>query len=136
MKALSASFILSFLIMTTQAQNSTPSFAEFQDVYSVYITREMKASKEFYTRWLDFEVAFEASWFVYLQSKGERKMSLALIDEKHPSTPPAYGAFNGRGSFLTLQVANATAVYEMLKKKNAPITYALTKEEWANCALA
>jgi uncharacterized glyoxalase superfamily protein PhnB len=130
MKALSTSFILSFLIMTTQAQNNTPAFAEFQDVYSVYITKELKASKEFYTTWLDFDVVFEASWFVYMQTKGERKLTLALIDEKHPSTPPAYGAFNGRGSFLTLQVANATALYEMLKKKNAPISYPLTKEDW------
>ena len=129
MKALYTSFILIFLSMTAQAQNSKL-FVEFQDVYSVYITRDLNASKEFYTTWLDFDIAFEASWFVYMRSKGERKLTLALINEKHPSTPPAYGAFNGRGSFLTLQVADATALYEILKKNNAPISYKLTKEDW------
>jgi uncharacterized glyoxalase superfamily protein PhnB len=65
-----------------------------------------------------------------MQSRGERKLSFALIDETHPSTPPAYGAFNGGGSFLTLQVQDATSAYKMLKEKNAPITYHLKKEDW------
>lgn len=129
MKALIAVPFLILMAMTSSAQD-TQSFIEYQDVYSVYITKDLKATKEFYTKWLDFEIVFEASWFVYMQSQGERKMSLALIDETHPSTPPAYGAFNGRGSFLTLQVQNAAAVYDKLKNRNAPITYHLKKEDW------
>lgn len=116
--------------MTATAQNQKTVSVQYEDVYSVYITKDLKASRDFYVQWLDFEVVFEASWFVYMQSKGERKLSFALIDEKHPSTPPAYGAFNGRGSFLTLQVADAEAVYNQLREKKAPISYALTKEDW------
>lgn len=129
MKALISVSLLMLIAMNSSAQDSK-SLIEYQDVYSVYITKDLKATQEFYTRWLDFEVVFEASWFAYLQSQGERKLSLALIDEDHPSTPPAYGAFNGRGSFLTLQVQNAAAVYNELKRRNAPITYHLKKEDW------
>ena len=114
--------------MSFAAQSQVPT--EYQDAYSVYITKDLKKSKEFYQKWLDFEVAFEASWFVYMRSQGGHKISFALIDEDHPSTPPSYGAFNGRGSFLTLQVIDATAIYTKLKEKNAPISYHLKKEDW------
>ena len=110
----------------TEIQNHT----EYQDAYSVYITNNLKASKEFYAKWLDFQVGFEASWFIYLQSKGEHKITFALIDEKHPSTPPSYGVFNGRGSFLTLQVEDAATVYNKLMERKAPIAYHLKKEDW------
>ncbi|MFZ6014127.1 MAG: VOC family protein [Bacteroidota bacterium] len=117
--------------MSTNAQRAdAKAFIEYQDVYSIYITKDLKTSKEFYVKWLDFDVVFEASWFVYMQSKGDHKLTFALIDENHPSTPPAYGAFDKRGSFLTLQVQDAAAVYQKLKDKKAPITYHLKKEAW------
>jgi catechol 2,3-dioxygenase-like lactoylglutathione lyase family enzyme len=102
----------------------------YQDAYSVYITNELKKSRDFYVTWLDFEVVFEANWFVYMQSKGDHKVTFALIDEDHPSTPPSYGSFNARGSFLTLQVEDAEAVYKKLQSMKAPISYHLKKEEW------
>jgi catechol 2,3-dioxygenase-like lactoylglutathione lyase family enzyme len=122
--------LLITISMPSSTQNTNDAHIEYQDVYSVYITKQLKVSKEFYVKWLDFEVLFEASWFVYLQSKGSRKLSFALIDVSHPSSPPAYGAFDGKGSFLTLQVGDAQSVYNKLKKNKAPITYQLTKEAW------
>jgi catechol 2,3-dioxygenase-like lactoylglutathione lyase family enzyme len=116
--------------MKTSAQPAKTHSVEFVDAYSVYITRELQESTNFYTKWLDFEIIFEASWFVYLQSKGDHKVSFALIDEDHPSTPPAYGAFDGRGSFLTLQVSDAELAYNILKERGAPISYSLTREDW------
>jgi catechol 2,3-dioxygenase-like lactoylglutathione lyase family enzyme len=130
MRILFVILLLTFIHMSASAQQHTASFIEYQDVYSVYITKDLRATRDFYVKWLDFEIAFEASWFVYMQSKVERKLTLALIDETHPSSPPAYGAFNGNGSFLTLQVPDAAAVYDRLKKKNAPFTYHLKKEAW------
>lgn len=103
---------------------------EYQDAYSVYITRILKVSRDFYVKWLNFEVVFEASWFVYMQSKDQRKVTFALIDVKHPSTPPSYGSFNGRGSFLTLQVDDAEAWFNKLREMGAPIAYSLKKEDW------
>jgi len=111
---------------------STPSQIgiQYRDAYSVYITKDLQASKAFYTQWLGFEVAFEASWIVFMQSSGDRPFSLAFIDEDHPSTPPAYGAFDGRGSFLTFEVEDATAVYHNFREINAPIGYHLQREDW------
>jgi catechol 2,3-dioxygenase-like lactoylglutathione lyase family enzyme len=122
------STLIALLMMTTLAVSAQP--IEYEDAYSVYITRDLKKSKEFYTQWLEFDVVFEATWFVLFQSKGGNPITFALIDETHPSSPPAYGPFNGSGSFLTLQVKDAGMVYERLKKKNAPITYELKTEDW------
>jgi catechol 2,3-dioxygenase-like lactoylglutathione lyase family enzyme len=119
-----------FIYMNSFAQTETASFVEYEDAYSVYITKNLKASRDFYIQWLDFEIVFEASWFVFFQSKGDHKISFALIDENHPSSPPSYGTFNGRGSFLTLQVQDAAKIYDMLKSRNAPITYHLKTEDW------
>lgn len=119
-----------FFYMKTYAQSNTTSFIEYDDAYSIYITKHLTESRDFYVKWLDFEVVFEASWFVFMQSKGEKKLSLAFIDETHPSSPPAYGTFNGRGSFLTLQVREVSLVYNKLRDRHAPITYHLKKEDW------
>lgn len=116
--------------MKTYGQRDTASFIEYEDAYSVYITKHLTESRDFYVKWLDFEVVFEASWFVYMQSQGDRKLSLAFIDETHPSSPPAYGTFNKQGSFLTLQVRDVSSVYNRLKTSGAPLTYDLKKEDW------
>src|SRR5688572_9014458 len=91
-----ASVMLSTMKMYAQSETAI----RYEDGYSVYITRDLKTSKDFYVRWLDFEIVFESSWFVFMQSKGKHPVSFALIDEKHPSSPPSYPAFNGRGSYL------------------------------------
>ena len=39
------------------------------------------------------------------------------MDEEHPTAPPTPRAFNGNGSFLTLEVADAKGIYEDLKKR-------------------
>ncbi|MEJ1241706.1 VOC family protein [Chryseolinea sp. T2] len=119
--------ILTLMAMKTAANSQSIQYA---DAYSVYITEHLNESRDFYVRWLDFQVVFEATWFVYLQSQGERPVSFALIDVNHPSTPPSYGSFNKRGSFFTLQVNDAKAVFDTLVKRGAPITYKLKQEEW------
>lgn len=118
--------------MSTNGQSdmTKPSFIEYDDAYPVLITKDISASKAFYQQWLDFEIVFEASWFVFMQSKGDKKVSFALIAETHPSDPPSYDAFDGKGSFLTLQVKDAASVYQKLKSMKAPITYHLKREDW------
>jgi uncharacterized glyoxalase superfamily protein PhnB len=52
------------------------------------------------------------------------------MDEEHPTAPPTPKAFNGNGSFLTLEVADAKAIYEDFKKRGLSIAYALKDEAW------
>jgi uncharacterized glyoxalase superfamily protein PhnB len=48
----------------------------------------------------------------------------------HPSQPPGPEVFNGKGMFLTLQVADAAVEFERLKKAGVTIAYSVKDERW------
>ena len=97
------------------------------DSYSVVVTEQLHECRDFYTRWLSFEVLFEATWFVLVNSG---PVSVAFMHPEHPSSPPTPGAYSGDGAFLTLQVADAGAEYERALATGMPGALALTDEPW------
>jgi len=97
------------------------------DSYPVVVTERLRECRDFYTRWLGFEVVFEATWFVLVNSG---PVSVAFMHPEHPSSPPEPGAFTGDGAFLTLQVSDARAEYERVLATSLPIALALTDEPW------
>lgn len=117
----------------TNQQSSTKNenAMNFQDVYTVFITKDLRASKKFYTQWFGFDTAFESTFFILLTSPGDRSFSLGLMSEVHPSSPPSNPAMNAQaGAFLTLQTADAKSDYEKLKKAGLTIYYHLKDEPW------
>ena len=103
----------------------------YQDVYPVFITKDLSACKVFYSQWLHFQVAFESSFFILLVSEGDRPYSLGFMTEVHPSSPPSNPAMNAQaGVFLTLQVANVRADYERLRSAGLEMHYHLHDEPW------
>ena len=103
---------------------------KLEDAYPIIVTDRLAECREFYTRWLGFQVAFEASWFVYLQSAGDRPYGIAFMAGDHPSQPPGPETFGGKEVFVTLQVADASAEFARLSGGGAPIAYALHDEPW------
>jgi uncharacterized glyoxalase superfamily protein PhnB len=103
---------------------------QLEDVYSIVVTDRLNECRDFYTRWFGFTVAFEASWFVYLESEGERPRSVAFMSGDHPSQPPGPEVFDGRGVFLTFQVTDAAAEFERLSHAGLTIAYRLRDEPW------
>lgn len=45
---------------------------KLEDAYPIVVTDRLAECREFYSRRLGFRVGFEASWFVYLHSTGDR----------------------------------------------------------------
>ncbi|WP_200685574.1 VOC family protein [Paracoccus caeni] len=121
---------------------STPAMAEtnegkpqmfVRDLYPLITTPALFEARDFYTRHFGFQAAFEASWFVYLYGPGEegtRGAVLAFMHPDHPSVPPGPESFDGKGMILTIEVADAAALYQKLTAENAPIIHPLTDEEW------
>jgi catechol 2,3-dioxygenase-like lactoylglutathione lyase family enzyme len=101
-----------------------------KDLYTVIVTDKHTECRDFYVRWLDFTVVFEASWFVYLVAKGDYSFGVAFLAPDHPSQPPGPERFTGQGAFLTLQVGDAAAEHERLRVSGAPIAYPLHDEPW------
>ena len=105
-------------------------------VYTVFITKKLTETVHFYERYFGFTKLFESTFFVLLQTTGEQKFSIAFMDEEHPTAPPTPKAFNGSGSFLTLEVSNAQTLYEDLKKRGLPVAYELKEETWGQTRFA
>ncbi|HEX6222940.1 MAG TPA: VOC family protein [Chryseolinea sp.] len=111
---------------TTNTNNMTP----IDNVYTVFITKNLSGTVSFYEQYFGFTKIFESTFFVLLQSSGEQKFNIAFMDEEHPTAPPSPKTFNGNGSFLTLEVADAEALYKDLKKRGLTIAYQLKDEPW------
>ncbi|MGH7710048.1 MAG: VOC family protein [Gemmatimonadaceae bacterium] len=101
-----------------------------KDLYSIIVTEKRVECRDFYVSWFGFDVVFEASWFVYLAAKGDRPFGIAFMASDHPSQPPGPETFNGKGMFLTLQVADARAEFERLRDGRVAIAYPLRDEPW------
>ncbi len=101
-----------------------------KDLYSIIVTEKRAECRDFYVRWLGFRIVFEASWFVYLAASGDHAFGIAFMAPDHPSQPPGPATFNGKGMFLTVQVADATAEFTRLKDGGLKIEYPLHDEPW------
>jgi len=123
--------VLSHLSFAQQRENSNKlSMKTIDHVYTVFVTKKLDQTVRFYEQHFGFTILFESKFFVLLQTPGEQKFNIAFMDEEHPTAPPCPKAFNGNGSFLTLEVADAKAIYEDLKKRGLSIAYALKDEPW------
>ena len=104
-----------------------------RDLYPLITTPALFEARDFYVTHFGFDVLFEASWFVYLSGTGDgetRGATLAFMHPDHPSNPPGPEAFDGRGMILTVEVADASSVFDRVVKGGAPIVHPLTDEEW------
>ncbi len=61
-----------------------------QDFYPIVVTEHLAACRDFYGRWFDLDIVFQASWFVLLGAR-ESRGSLAFMHPDHPSAPPGGG---------------------------------------------
>ena len=115
---------------TTSSTIKNDERMNFEDVYPVFITKDIKSCKDFYVKWFDMKVLFEAEFFMLLTSSTE-KYNIGFLSEVHPSSPPSAPAINSKaGVFLTLQVSDAKADFDRLKIAGIPIFYELRDEPW------
>ena len=104
-----------------------------RDLYPLITTPHLAETRDFHVTHFGFEVAFEASWFVYLTGPaeaGSRGATLAFMHPDHPSRPPGPESFGGQGMILTLEVSDAGAAFARLRAGGAPILHPLTDEPW------
>lgn len=119
--------------MQNKSTNQTRNFQtmkNIEDVYPVIISRKLEETVNFYVERFNFNKIFESTFFVLLQSDGDRPFSIAFMEEVHPTAPPSPGVFSGAGFFLTIQVADAQRCYEALKNDGFDIPYTIADEPW------
>ena len=67
-----------------------------QDFYPIVVTEHLAACRDFYGRWFDLDIVFQASWCVLLGAR-ESRGSLAFMHPDHPSAPPGPEPFQRQG---------------------------------------
>ena len=100
-----------------------------ESIYPVIGTDKILQSRDFYTRHFDFDIVFEADWYVSLKSRHNPDYELALLDYRHVSLPEAY-RHPARGILINFEVANVDDVYAKLKKAGLPMVLELKSEDW------
>lgn len=103
---------------------------ELVDGYPIIVTDRLRECRDFYSRWLGFEVVFEADWIVVLANGGDRPVTIAFMHSEHPSSPPSPAPYSGDGMFMTLQVADARREYERVVAGGLRCELELTDEPW------
>ncbi|QBI54338.1 VOC family protein [Streptomonospora litoralis] len=81
--------------------------------YPVLCTDRIARSRDFYTRYLDFTVTFEADWYVSLRRDTGPGYELALLDSGHPTLPEPYRR-PVQGMLLNFEVADVDAEWRRL----------------------
>ncbi|WP_405566981.1 VOC family protein [Streptomyces sp. NBC_01167] len=82
--------------------------------YPVLATRDVAASRDFYTRHLGFEVTFEMDWYVSLRRPDAPQYELALLDHAHPTIPESHRVALRGGLLLNFEVDDVDAEHKRL----------------------
>ncbi|WP_305984202.1 VOC family protein [Roseibium sp. MMSF_3544] len=96
--------------------------------YPVLMTDNVAETAKFYQDNLDFKPAFEADWYVHLQSQQDEKVNLAILDKGHETIPAEGRGQNVAGMLLNFEIADVDAAYERAKAAGLPILLALRDE--------
>ena len=78
-------------------------------------TDDVQSSKHFYTKILDFQVAFDSDWYVQLIAT-DKSYELGLISRSSEVIPADYQK-QPQGFYLTFVVDSADDVYEISKEE-------------------
>ena len=102
---------------------------KIESAYPVICTDKIIESRDFYTRNFNFEITFEADWYISLRSKQSPAYELALMNYQHSSLPEEFRQPT-RGLLLNFEVGDVDREYDRLKKKGLSIVFDLKSEEW------
>ena len=92
-------------------------------------TKDLEASREFYTALFDLDVLFEIDWYVQLKAPHDENLQIAFVDINHDSVPAAYQKAS-QGVVITIETEYVDDLYEKAQKLNLPMIMSLRDEEW------
>lgn len=96
------------------------------------ITAKLAESKKFYTETLGFGVTFENDFYLLLHTP-DKGAEISFLLPEHASQQPLFKtAFDGKGVYLTLEVAKVDEIYQQLKARGVAIKIDIRDEPWGD----
>jgi catechol 2,3-dioxygenase-like lactoylglutathione lyase family enzyme len=96
--------------------------------YPVILTKNVLASKDFYTKHFPFDVTFDAGWYVSLKARQGFPFELALLEPDHDTIPAGFRSTLSGGLILNFEVDDADAEYARLTTAGLPIHLEIRSE--------
>lgn len=98
------------------------------------ITEKLTESKEFFQKWLGWQVKFESDSFLLLShpEKVDREIAFMLPNQTAVRKPYFQNAYTGQGIWLIIESEEIETLYEQMVKAGAPIDLPITEEEWGD----
>jgi uncharacterized glyoxalase superfamily protein PhnB len=98
-------------------------------LFPITITTKLTECRDFYTKFFNFEVVFEADWYIHL--KHGSGIELAVMLPNLTNQPNMlHASYAGKGVVYSFEVDDAQAEYKRLKSLGAPIVHDIKDEEW------
>lgn len=96
------------------------------------VTSKFTETKDFYTKYLGFGIAFENDFYLLMHTPGhESEISFLLPD--HPSQQALFHQpFTGQGMYFTIEVDNVDEIYKKLKARGVVMKIELRDEPWGD----
>jgi catechol 2,3-dioxygenase-like lactoylglutathione lyase family enzyme len=98
-------------------------------LYPVICTDKITESKEFYIKHFNFEVTFEADWYVSLRTPHSPHFELALLDYRHESIPQAFQTPT-RGVLINIEVLDVDRDYNRIQASGLSMVLDIKSEQW------
>ncbi|WP_298822463.1 VOC family protein [uncultured Roseibium sp.] len=98
--------------------------------YPVLMTSNVAETARFYRDNFKFKAAFEADWYVHLQSEEDERVNLAVLDKDHETIPKEGRGKKAAGMLINFEVKDVDAVYEQAKENGLPILQVLRDEDF------
>lgn len=95
--------------------------------YPLLQVSDVAATAAFYRTHLGFEPAFEADWFVHLQSVDSPEVNLAILRHDHETIPEERRG-PSTNVILSYEVEDAAKIFEAFTKADVPIAHDLRDE--------
>jgi len=95
--------------------------------YPVILTGDVAGTAKFYCDHFRFQPAFEADWYVHLQSVEDPSVNIAILDGDH-ETIPAEGRGRTAGLILNFEVEDVDSEYARVEEGGLPILLSIRDE--------
>ncbi|MCG8683277.1 MAG: VOC family protein [Desulfobacterales bacterium] len=102
---------------------------KINSLYPVIGTKNIDASKQFYTSHFDFETVFDSDWYISMATSGNPSFELALLDYTHPSVPEKFQV-QAKGLLINIEVEDVDQVYNHICRQGIDMILDIKSEEW------
>lgn len=98
------------------------------------ITEKLIESKEFFQKWLGWQVKFESEWFLLLSHPEKEDREIAFMLPNQAAVRKSYfqRPYGGEGIWLIIESEDIESLYENFVQAGAPIDLPITKEDWGD----